>query len=201
MRDSMTRANAADFRQRYNNTYGFFLNKGERNLVYLEHINNSEVTFTDVNGGKYCAYIDSGVEFEFIPVDHGFYNTVKGVRYMYRVPARQWHRGISDHNTALRSMSAHGPIDVLELDLQALHEIFVKGMDIGEAHSKWLEKESKQVALTKHFAVAGNGVWFYGSKVGEFNDEDFSIKLTNPIVAQELQDCLNRHGLEVKVNV
>lgn len=198
MRDSLTKENARDFHRRYTGTFGFFVGGNKRVLVHMAAATESEVTFMDKDNNQYLAYADSGVEFEFIPVNRGFYNTEKQLVYLQRIPARQWQRGISATNTAA---SVYDPKfrtpTGINLNLKLLDEIFVHPMPLTTALQQWREGGRSSVALSKHFALVGKRIQFYSEAVG--HAEKNTLTVTNHVVSQELRDCVQRQNLGFEV--
>ena len=155
-------------------------------------------TFTDVDGYGFSVNADAGVEFEFIPVDRGFYNTEDDTFFLYRVPARQWLRGISETNTVAQYF--HGSDLSSEIvDIHLLHKVFVQGIDVHTAFKKWRNLSQHAVGLSKQFAIAGTTVYFFNKEIGKVKDG--CIILDNNIVAQELQDVIRRNGFDMEVSV
>lgn len=197
MRDTLTRENSNDFNRRYIGTYGYLIQENKKTLVYMNSSSHEETTFSDVGGHTYVVYADSGVEFEFIPVDRGFYNTVSGTYFMYRIPARQWSRGISNTNTAVYSINAGG-MNAIGCTIENLYKIFQGGIDIQQAASEWGYKKREAFALGKHFAVLDTSVLFYTTTIGTV-DKNKRIIIKESRVAQEFQDNLRRNNIILDV--
>ncbi len=192
MRDSLTRENARDFRQRYLGTYGFYTTTNKRLLVKMTEINERKVTFMDAQRNEFFAYADTKVEFEFIPVDRGFYNSQEDAVLLTRVPSRQWSRGISDNNTTVQKMGKGGLIPI-QLSMDLLNGIFVGSPDMEMCLKQYLEGKRQTVALSKYFALSPDGLYFYEARVG--TREGDTLTLQNDQVYQEVSDLIRRNSL------
>lgn len=196
MRDTLTRENAPDFSRRYVGTYGYLVQGDKKTLVYMQKADHMETTFTDVGGYSYTVYANSGVEFEFIPVDRGFYNTVSGTYFLHRIPARQWSRGISESNTAVYLFSQ--VLSSVSCNIANLFKVFQEGIDIQQAANEWQNNKRISFALSKHFAVSNKNVLFYNANIGVVG-KNKELLVNESRVAQEFSDCIRRTGVNLDV--
>jgi hypothetical protein len=197
MLDTLTSTNHTDFRQRYLNTYGWFNTGTRKLLVYVSNVSDREVVFSDKQGVEYNVFRDSGLEFEFIPVDRGWFNTINGPLYLCRVPARQWHRGICKSNTNIYRQDASGTFVGANVGIKLLSDIFENTLTPHECL-----QNAAGVALSKHFAMVPKGKFmFYDQKVGEVDHSGarYAITLTNPIVKQEVSDLIRRNNYPMDI--
>lgn len=184
-----------DFGPRYKDTYGFLINRDnptERRLVYITSNDDRAVYFiTETDGLTYHALRDSGVQFEFIPVNRGFFNgTNNKVYHLQRVPARQWRRGLGRSNTEVSTVTAEG-IFTTKLSFGLCHTMFDNAPDYrcqGEIPTNR--------AISKHFAICGDRLYFHQLIAG-YMAKSGGIELTNKVsIQQELQDTLRRNGYD-----
>jgi hypothetical protein len=198
MRDSLTSSNHRDFGARYSQTFGWLVTGEKKQFVYLQEVEDSRIYFTINNSStRFHARMDAGVMFEFLPVNHGWFNTDDHQTYLLqRVPARQWKRGISIGNTQVGFLDLPGARNEPTFDV--LERIF--SSKVG-----YSSPITSRGAISKHFAInkAGN-VLFYNTPVGVYDPKGV-IKLDNSLVRQELTDLLRRRGesnivVEVKDN-
>jgi hypothetical protein len=199
MLDTLTSRNHQDFRQRYGGTFGWFHYEGKKIFVYVDNANDSQVTFTDSKKTPYVVYRDSGYQFEFLPVTRGWYNTLKGAYYLSRIPARQWHRGIYAGNTRVYQFT-----DTLRnqtCSMEILSEVFENQITVEKALEQYYLKERPAVALTKHFALGGDRFYFDDQVVGsvDISNGDITIKLSEPVIRQEILDAIRRNNFGIKV--
>jgi len=195
MLDTLKSSSWTDFKKRYKGTFGFLKMSGRgRELVQILDNNKDIVQFSNIYKDTLCAYADKDVIFEFIPLNRGFVNTIYGVRYTTRVPARQWQRGISPTNTEIFILE-EGGLSRNSVNLETVNIVVNKCISFKEAFSSW--DRNKPVALSKHFAISGNKIFFYSKCVGEFEDPKCSI--LEPVILQEFRDCVIRNGYNLQV--
>jgi hypothetical protein len=203
MIDTLTTANHRDFAARYSNTYGFFTTEsGRRMLVYVARVDQASVKFADKDGASaaelFEARVDRGVEFEFIQVTRGYFNTSKHVYLLTRVPQRQWKRGISQENTHITILGASG-----RNSFGPTHEVLLAIFcgttpPIAVLWRQFQNGERGAVALSSHFAVAGTEVWFFDKLVGVYKEG--TIVLKSNVLLQELSDVVRRADIPLMVS-
>ena len=206
MIDSLTSANHRDFAARYGGTCGFLLNNdGTKLLVQVGDVGHDRVYFRDVNGREYHSNVNSGVQFEFLPVDRGYFNGFQRGYHLARVPARQWHRGIHPQNTKIVRENWIGNLESVPRDsfLEGLHDIYVaKRLTVQEAFKEFKEGKRHGVALSKHFYInRSNLLMFLGIQIGEYVPENNSVILSDSLVYQEVMDASKRSNLPLEVQV
>lgn len=197
MRDTFSSANMHDFNGRYADTYGFLLSKDDsRRLVLFNECSDDFAYFQTEDGGlKYHAKRDAGARFEFIQVDHRFFNAADGHTYLVeRRPARQWKRGISRQNTTLYQLSSTDGIRTEKMSLKLLNDIFADFSDAQynpQINPSLAERET--VALSRNFAIYQGKVYFYSIIVGDV-EKDMLLINRKSLVRQEVDDAVNRNG-------
>lgn len=179
-----------DFSQRYCDTYGWLIQGDKRRFIYVESITENKIYFNEGNDVEYFVYTDSNTTFEFIPVDRGWFNTNTGdALFLYRCPARQWKRGISNNNTAIISYRNL----LLEVNYSTLSSVFNDDFEKNN-----YPKEFKTGALSKHFCFDPyNRLLLYTNHVGDVVDN--TIIVSNKLFLQEITDLVNRNEWDVKV--
>lgn len=204
MLDTMTSRNHRDFNARYMDTFGF-LTQGSpptRKLVHIVDANEERVYFKqDDSEMKFHANCDAGVMFEFIPVDHGWYNVARGAPVLLeRVPARQWKRGISRSNTCIYALqdtkeNRYSSLNPIRPSFTVLNAVFTQPVPYA------FDPERKTgVAFSKHFVLTpAKKVMFYRAEIGAFDGT--RIVLDSSIVEQEVRDALRRCGATTEVIV
>ena len=197
MIDSLTRANHGDFNRRYVQTYGWLLNNDKKKLVYVTNSDDMYVYFRTGGDMEYHAVRDTGVQFEFIPVNRGWFNTYdsSNVYYLQRVPARQWKRGISSGNTQIQHWVDGRGLMPIKMSYEILEKIFNVGFD------PHIPKDPMKtpVALSKDFAILGENIYFNDQVVGVRKEN--VLLLHTDLVQQELSDLINRRGYKYTVKV
>lgn len=199
MRDSLSRNNVDDFRQRYSGTFGWLLNPdtGKKLLVSILGVDRSAVRFKDQNNNEGFAYPDTGVMFEFLPVEHGWVNTAKSAYFMTRRPARQWHRGISHDNTVLYTENK-SRLYAVGVSLEVLATIYSpSNPDFTSAVNDFVRGKRTVAAISKDFALLGENFYFYSKPVAKYKEG--KIFLETNIIAQEVKDAIRKNNLPLEV--
>ena len=206
MFEKFTGADANDFRQRYQGTYGFFLKGGKRILVSLDSITTEDVkqvNFSDKDGVKYRLRADSeddSVGFEFIPPRNSYHNTTQGTFLLRRTPSRQYSRGVCDRNTVICTAGGHQ----VSVNFEYLSLLFGEVLSPRSIIEKIKEGQwpyERSVALSSQFAVHldHNTVYCLGLGIGtaSLDEGTIKVKLTDPDLWQtELRDCFNRTQIQ-----
>ena len=191
MRDSLKESNVADFRQRYRDCYGMYLTKNnEQKLVYISGVDEERVRFRDASGVDFFANVNANVEFEFLPLTRGLHNIQDDVVLLSRVPAQQYKRGISDGNTSILSMSRRRNMGV-SFDL--LEQVFSVKHDVKARYKQW-KVDHTPVALSKHFCLVDDAIYFNDVVVGSIRGNPLVAKV-NETILQEFNDALRRNDV------
>lgn len=193
MFDTLTSRNSQDFSQRYRNTFGFLIKDGTKKLVHIDKITDDRVFFSTKEDSDWWAVADQGVQFEFLPVNRGFYNTINGLYFVARIPARMWQRGISHNNTSIVSFKTRNWIQE--------HPDFNNLTDIFENEVSSQKDFSKPVALSRAFAVSRNTLYMFSEAIGTASKTAITLKSAAAMVEQEVNDALRRSGFQVDVMV
>jgi hypothetical protein len=202
MFEKFTSANAADFRQRYEGTYGFYRDeKGKRLLTQLSYIRENVCVFIDSRGVEYKLFpnAESDLGFDFIPPRSTFYNTADGAMLVERIAARQFQRGLSPKNTAIHLLRAGGLTGV-KVGFPALEKIYAT---TPVAPDVFVLSDGISVALSKQLALDPvGGVYIFSNRVGVFKRQDkhFIVTLDEPnLWRTEVKEALTRAGCTVEV--
>lgn len=196
MKDSLTSQNYRDFRQRYENTFGNFCTKeGKTLMVMLTSVGEDRVTFKDSRGVEYYAYVDSGVPFEFYPVERRLANNKDSVIFSSRKPARMWQRGVCSSNTEIKDVVTGKQLAVNFFNLKTLYNPIV---DYQKAYTEYVEGNRMAAALSDKFYVSKDGAYLYNMRIGDF--ENGTAKIV-PLFKQEFGDLITRNNFPIKVEV
>ena len=198
MLDTLTHENFRDFTARYRGTYGWLIDENKaKTFVYISNVTEDEVTFTTMEGGRYYAYVDKEVMFEFLPVQRGWFNGKSGNKYfLTRRPARQWHRGICSANTTI-SMYNDVIRKVMAVDFHnsVMGDIFNKNSNMNQYSL------GNNSLLSKHFAVFDTNLYFYDRHVGEYKNNVIKLHEEATFLKQELMDLAKRNSYKLEIQV
>lgn len=200
MFEKFTMAEGSNFRQRYQNTYGFFKKKDQQTLVKILEVgageNSNQMIFVDSNDLKYTLKADSddpSIGFEFLYPKLGYHNTQSGTYLMRRIVARQYSRGLCQVNTRIESVEgANRPVA-----FPILLDIFTTKLPAKEAKDKF-----NSFALSNAFAISvkHQAIMCYGTPIGKVSQKNeggpLEIKLFEPnLWAVEVNDALRRENI------
>jgi hypothetical protein len=196
MKDSLTRNNAGDFRQRYEGTYGMYShNVKEPLLVMLTSVNAARCLFQDKRGVEYRVNSDTGIPFEFLPVERRVANYKDTVLYGTRRPQRQWQRGVCDGNTTITDLSYMGQLPVSFDTIEALYQ---SPKNYDEELTAFKKERRKLVAISDKFVLTGTTLMIYDRPIGLY--EKGTVKV-DKLFLQEVKDVNVRNKLGLTVEV
>jgi hypothetical protein len=196
--EKFTSANAADFRQRYQGTFGFYRNDHEKKeplLCQLKFIED-KVAFTDKRGIEYSLNPDvpENIGFQFLPPKAGYFNTSTGAMLVTRTAARQFQRGISDRNTAIYSLDQLRGFRSVGVTFATLEKVFYSKLSVEEAVAAFNSGKAPSVAFSSQFGTDGNNVYVLATVCGKVIDKSpelWKIKLDDPdLFKTEINDAL-----------
>jgi hypothetical protein len=194
MKDTFSSTNFRDWAGRYEGTFGWLLQGEHKLLVQLIDHSNTHVYFiTEPEGMRFHAKIDSGVQFEFMQVDHAWINTDKEdeIYLLARNPQKQWRRGVHSNNTIIRKPSPRGLRDIA-VTLPHLQRVY---SDVSNSYRrKYPVTPSSCVAISRAFAIAYGELYLYERVIGALEGRVLKLFDTASIVAQELRDAINRNN-------
>ena len=195
-------ANAADFRQRYEGTFGFYRDEnGKRLLTKLSHIREDVCIFTDARDVEYRLNpnAEKNIGFEFIPPRAAFYNVVDGAALVCRVAARQFQRGLSSKNTGIYLLN--GNLRQQRVGFPMLTKIYLQAIPPRMAYANWNALPS--VAITKQLACSEGRLYMFENVIGSYTKEGdhFKVALDEPdLWRTEIQDGFKSIGCTVEVS-
>ena len=196
MKAQFTSDGSRDFRQRYEGTFGFHTTESKKRLlVRIISVNEEEMKFEDKGRSEYVAYSDHGTEFEFLsPVKRMFDHRGK-LSLIFRRPARQYQRGISQANTQILTISTGA---VLAPTFQNLTCAFADEGFNGAKFKLWEKGERDEIVLSPMLGVAGKRVFLYNVDIGTVEERTFKVA---GLFLQEVKDCVRDCGIDYKVEV
>lgn len=197
MLDTLTSENHRDFNARYRGTYGWLVDENKvKTFVYISNVNADEVTFTTMEGGRYHAYADKEVMFEFLPVTRGWFRGKSGNKYLLtRRPARQWHRGICANNTSILMFNeVFNKPTYIDFGSVVMGDIFNKNKDA----EKYVCANNE--IFSKQFAIFNGQLFFFERVIGMYKDNTIALSEEASFLKQELQDIAKRNEYKVEIS-
>ena len=158
MKEEFTREHWKDFAQRYQGVFGWFeTEKKEQLLVRLTKVDENTLTFSDRNKIVYSARADKGNVFTFLPVEKGVYNSKNGdVLFVFRIPMKQYRRGVCPDNTGIRSLISN---DAINVDFDTLDAIY--NTDQTKPVLQWCKTRKGNIAFNNLFSLANDRLYLY----------------------------------------
>lgn len=197
MKDTYTSENGRDFRQRYSGTFGRYTTEsGKKITVYVNELTDQEVLFNDINGVNLSARVNSGVEFEFYPLNRRLTDHNKTILYSCRKPDRQWKRGVCIDNTKIIDLARGMEIPVGHTVVDAIYNSQANFLD---TFNQFKKGSRTNFLLSDKFAVVNGHVYLYDKPIGKFkNLEEVDVL---PLFVQEVKDSIARNNLPLKVTL
>lgn len=197
---------SADFRQRYEGTYGFFFDRknNKKLLVNIERVDTEDiprkVIFRDKRGISFNIYSDvqDDIGFEFLPPKSAFYNTQSGVFYVERRAARQFRRGICENNCLVYSLNDRG-FRQSRVDFDSLSSIFEMPIPLDQAVKDFQNKKNPCIALTSFMAICNSKLYMYKEDIGTVKDNTITLKEGGMLFLTELQDAVKTLNLNFTI--
>lgn len=188
MKDTFTSENRRDFHQRYHGCFAWYIpDHGDKHLVRINQINDKSVNFITEDGTAYTANIDQGVTWEFTQLERGWYTSSDDQAwYVFRIPQRQFARGISHANTGLYKLNKH--LKAMDISFSSVKDVCLD-----------IKKDTNDiVVLSKHFAINQKEVYMYDNIIGSRNKNVLTIH--NELFMQEICDAVRRRGNKFEVS-
>lgn len=208
MFEKFLRANAGDFRQRYEGTFGFFRDeRGGRTLAKIDGISDTVCSFVNAKGVSFSLNVDTDkdIGFEFIPPKSQFHNTDDAVFLVRRVAARQFQRGVTGKNVEIYRLVGN-TLTPQRVDFPVLSKIYENSRTAQEVVSRLTKEgmEKNGLALTGPVAFGRAVVYVYERLVGEYTTEDykhFKVRLDEPdLWRTEVTDALRSINKTVEIS-
>lgn len=190
--------NIENFRQRYEGTYGFYRDGGNRRLlVKLTEIAGNQCNFVDARGITYNVRPDhpNEVGFEFLPPKSMWYNTEYGAMMAQRTASRQFQRGVTSKTLDIVLLHK-GTLVPRRVDFQNLSAMYEGKLSSKEALAGL--SEGRSMALSGQFAVDHGVVFLLRERIGTYEQtkaNNFRFKLTEPdLWKTEISDAIKAMG-------
>lgn len=174
MFEKFTSANANDFRQRYQDTFGFFREEGRDPVLAKVDFVEGIVSWRDRRGQRYELNPDTKANtgFQFLPPKPGFTNTNEGVVYVKRRAARQFSRGICHRNTVMYLITLHKELkgvvwSEVAVNFKYLEMVYEANISKGDAFAAFVKGTVYSFAPSEQFAMSKADLWVYETPIGK----------------------------------
>lgn len=202
------RQTSSDIKKYFQGSYIKFPEAGEV-LHYIDRVD------TDSIRGKLWAPDEKGVyssepfvywlnnedgstpEVEYILPRKSYFNYDGRAFLLLRVPARQYHRGLTGENTSVVAVGADGNFTPYSLNFEVLTAYVGK-----QSFLHFAQRSVSSYAVSRRIAVSASGQVFIDKvKVGTINYDDRTITVVSDLFIPELQRVVKEHGQDFKVDV
>lgn len=144
----------------------------------------------------YSSSVSEPPEIEFILPKKSYFNTPQGACLLYRIPARQYRKGVCTDNTCiqlLHSATSFAPQDI-SFDLLTLY--------VGKQAFEKFAERTISYAVSKRMAVSAAGVLFLDqTRIGSINYQKNQIQVNQQLFVPEVQAVLRTHKQDFEVTV
>jgi hypothetical protein len=190
---------AQDIHKYFKNSFLKFKETGDM-LFYMTHVDNSMISGQIEDGRDFKLYLseDEPYEVDYILPHKSFFQYGEHACMLQRVPAKQYHRGITDENTQISyRVGADGAQKHLPINFEVL-KAFVqkkKFFSLTEA----LQQPVVSCALSPRmmYSRLPKTIFIDFHAVAKVNEPKKIIHLLQPIFKQEIQDLL-RQNMELE---
>jgi hypothetical protein len=205
--EKFTRNGWADFRQRYEGTFGFFTDENKkRTLVKVTGVGEDRCTFEDSNGIGFHVKADAHDKgFAFFPPKSQFYNTEDATYLVQRTAARQFQRGITHRNINIYRV-ARGRLFPEAVDFPVLRKLYLENKDVREVVQRLTQANMEMtgaLAISNQIALSGGVVYLYDKSIGSYETADyiqFKFKLAEPgLWRTEIMDSMRALNKTVEI--
>ena len=165
----------------------------------VEHVTNDVIKGKRLEGKEsvpyefflYSEQDQPAPEIEFILPKKSYFNDSQGQALMlFRIPARQYKRGVCSDNTSIVQLTAEGTFEAYPLTVVTLTEYVGK-----QAYHKFAPPVGPSYAVTRRIAVAKCGhIFIDRTKVGTIDYAANTIKLGRELFEPEIRKAMRQHG-------
>ncbi len=192
----LTPSNWEDIKRYYLQTFIKLEGYGDK-LFYIEVVNPEEIITKDKDGKEFVITLHEEAPFsiDFSMPHRTMYQLGQYAFCLSRIPAKQYHRGISSYNTMIKVLTTEG------WGSQNVNFTNMEGYVSKQAFKNLKEailvtNRNKSEALSPRFAVqvSSGDLWCDYKKVGRVDKKSKCIYV-NPLIQLELSNILNASGM------
>lgn len=175
------------------NGAGEKIDAGEQ-VHYIKSVQSTTVTGQKLNndGQTTVDFIfhlqEDGPDVEIVMPKKSYFNWENSAYILYRIPAKQWKKGITKGNTIIQALTYDG-FETLDINFQTLNAYVKKPQFLN------LEKRGHAYAISRRFAVTSGGkLYLDTTRIGHINYDQQTIGLGHSMFMPELKRALKEHG-------
>jgi len=175
----------SDIQKYYPDNIVKFKETGDR-LWRICHISTSEVRCTDADGFELYLDLNEPYEVDYPLPGRVVYQNGANAAMLYRIPAKQYNRGIHSANTALSVLTAGGSWNNSGFSIQKLQQFVDKPAYQDVSLINWEDTTYSSWALSRHVSICRGGlIYVLSLNVGNFSWESKTLSI-NPLFKSEM---------------
>jgi hypothetical protein len=182
-------SNYEDIHKYYRHTYVKFPETGDT-LYLIDTVSQREVSGTTENGDRFVLFLSDKEPYlvNYVLPKKSYFQFDKNACLLYRLPQRQYSRGLSKENTSIMYMGTTGKFDSVSPDFSLLRAYVNKPSfpTLNEAVAN--KGRCDSIALAPRFAYAPRTKTIYVDMqaIGTVNTEKKQIELLYPLFKNEV---------------
>lgn len=193
-------SNRDDISRYYTNTYVKFPETGEK-LHYIREVARHAVLGSDEDGNDFELFLSDEFPYEvdYVLPKKGFFQYGKAAHLLFRVPAKQYQRGLSEGNTKVHRINKSGEISEQSLEFQLL-KAYVQKQAYPSFETAMANKEGMySVALSQRFALApsARALFLDGQLCAIVQPKTKTVESHFSILRPELEEIVKQSSYKV----
>lgn len=195
-----TSENVEDIRRYYIGSYVKFKETGDI-LYNLTSVNNFFVEGRSQNGDILKLYLDNAYpyEIEYVLPHKSYYQYKDVAAQLFRIPAKQYQRGIGPENTEIRALVA-GEFVKVPLNFDSL-AAFVDKQTFYSLNDAIHAEGKQSCVLTSRMAFDRSDFSIYMDLTRIASVEDRTIVISKKVFANDVIDFINKHNEKFEVKI
>lgn len=185
--------NAKDIDKYFRGSFMKFPSLAGDAVHYIEQVSGSEVRGKTLQEGEkvpfvfhlYPDEVAAAPEIEFILPKKSYFNTPHGACLLYRIPARQYRKGVCPDNTAISCLISASSFQNMDINFELLNLYVGK-----QSFDKFAEQE-KSYAVSRRMAVSAAGLLFLDkTRIGSINYLEKTISVNQQMFVPEVESVV-----------
>ena len=183
-------SNLADIKRYYQNTYVKFHETGDT-LYYINGVCNEYIYGTNEDGVDFKLYLEESEPYtlQYILPQKSFFQHKKHAALLYRIPARQYKRGITVENTRVKTVFPDGGT-FLDLTIAVLKSYVTKQQFFSLTEAR--KSKNFSCVLTPRMALGVSTGTIFVDNVAVANVSGDTIQ-HNPLFKEDILSMLQNH--------
>ncbi len=159
---------------------------------FVEHVSAVEIKGKTLREGEKVPFVfhldknnSTAPEIEFILPKKSYFNTPQGACLLYRIPARQYRKGVCPDNTAISCLVNVGSFVNQDITFELLN------LYVGKQSFDKFAEQNKSYAVSRRMAVSLSGNLFLDkTRIGSINYVDKTIHVNQLMFVPEVESVV-----------